>query len=365
MTGRLTLQALAQALEHSQDGIVITDADLTASGPRIVWLNAAYEALSGYSSDELLGQSPRILQGEQTDRRMLDGVRRALEHGEPFHGEAINYRRNGTPYWVEWDIAPVKGEDGEPALFISIQRDITTRKQAEQALERSNERLRELASLLAHDLQEPLGTVRGYLDFFNMLYRPTIDARGQDYLDVMAAQLDRMVEKIRNLAHQAASRAPVHSDVPLDEVLSGVVRDLQATISHHQAEIQWEALPTVRGSEVDLAEVFQNLLSNAIKYSDPDRLPRIEIRACPARPGFVAVEVKDNGRGIPAAEQDLIFAPYQRGTGAEAPGSGLGLAFVRAALERNGGGISVRSQSGVGSTFVLVLPESTDTPQAS
>ena len=119
------VRALAQAVHFSRSSVLLTDADLEAPGPRVLYANPAFEALTGYRPDELVGSSPRVLQGPATDRAVLDRLRRDLEAGRPFEGRAINYRKDGTPFVMSWRIAAVAGADGAPTGYVAIQDDVT------------------------------------------------------------------------------------------------------------------------------------------------------------------------------------------------------------------------------------------------
>ncbi|MGM0517839.1 MAG: sensor domain-containing diguanylate cyclase, partial [Pseudomonadota bacterium] len=119
------LRLLEAAVEHSFDAVVITTARLDRPGPEIVYANPAFCRMAGYSEDELIGRSPRILQGPRTSRALLDRLREALEDGQPFSARTVNYRKDGTPYDVEWSISPVRGPDGSVTHYVSVQRDVT------------------------------------------------------------------------------------------------------------------------------------------------------------------------------------------------------------------------------------------------
>ena len=133
---------LEAAVRHARDGVLITTADLGPPGPTVVFVNAAMEALTGYAAAELLGQSPRVLQGPGTDRAVLDALRAALARGDAFSGEATNYRKDGTPYEVRWDVAPIRDGAGPVTHWVSVQRDVTEERRVAEALRSSEERLR-------------------------------------------------------------------------------------------------------------------------------------------------------------------------------------------------------------------------------
>jgi len=129
------VKLLYTSLAHLNDIVVITEAEpFDLPGPKIVFVNKAFERQTGYPAAEALGRSPRILQGEGTDRRELDRIRHALEHWQPVRAQLVNYRKDGSSFWVEIDIAPVADENGWFTHWISVQRDISERKTLEHAL---------------------------------------------------------------------------------------------------------------------------------------------------------------------------------------------------------------------------------------
>lgn len=119
------LRLLEIAMEQSFNAVMITTASLDLTGPTIIYANEAMARMSGYSREELLGATPRLLQGPETDREMLHRLRVALEAGEYFEANAVNYRKDGTPYQVEWNISPVRNEAGALTHFVSVQQDMT------------------------------------------------------------------------------------------------------------------------------------------------------------------------------------------------------------------------------------------------
>jgi len=126
---------LTSALEEARDAVVITEAGpLDSPGPRIVWANKAFSRMSGYGRQEIVGESPRILQGPDTSRSVLNKVRSALENERAVYAETVNYQKDGTPYVVAWHIAPVYSEDDELTHWVSIQRDVTDQQRRQERL---------------------------------------------------------------------------------------------------------------------------------------------------------------------------------------------------------------------------------------
>lgn len=113
------------ALEQSYNSVVITDANIEGGGPYIVYANPSFEKMTGYSLTELIGKSPKILQGPLTERRVIEELRSCIRTGRYFEGSTINYNKDEHPYNVEWSISPIKDQSGVIRYFISVQKNIT------------------------------------------------------------------------------------------------------------------------------------------------------------------------------------------------------------------------------------------------
>lgn len=136
VTERKTIEGYLRLLESvvvsANDAVLITEAaPIDLPGPRIVYVNAAFTRMTGYAASDVLGHTPRLLHGPDTDRAALDQIRVALEQWQPVRVELINYRKDGSPFWVEMSIVPVTEVTGRNTHWIAIQRDISARKQAE------------------------------------------------------------------------------------------------------------------------------------------------------------------------------------------------------------------------------------------
>ncbi|MFB2935344.1 EAL domain-containing protein [Aerosakkonemataceae cyanobacterium BLCC-F154] len=128
------LRLLAAAVNSAEDAIMITSTDLESPGPTILFVNPAFTKMTGYTAQEAIGRNPRFLQGPNTDRTVLNKLRQSLETGEVFYGQAINYRKDGTEFYNEWHIEPIRDNQGRITHYLGVQRDITERKKAEEQL---------------------------------------------------------------------------------------------------------------------------------------------------------------------------------------------------------------------------------------
>ena len=174
------MKLLDVAVDQAKEAVLITSAELDPPGPEIVFVNPALCAMTGYSREEILHKTPRILQGPKSDRAMLQGLRDALSRGEPFSGETVNYRKDGGEYYVEWDITPIRTGSGEITHFLSIQRDVTARKLAEDQLQEMYRQVESSRNDLGSILNElRIGTVmtddNGHAIFLNSAARRLFD----------------------------------------------------------------------------------------------------------------------------------------------------------------------------------------------
>ncbi len=150
---------LETVIRSANDGIIITKSGLSNPGPEVIYVNEAFTQISGYSAEEMIGQSPRILQNEFTKRETLDEMKQALSEGKPFKGELLNVHKSGRQYWLDISIVPVKNAMGEVTHFAAIERDITEKKSKDLKekdvwvqLKRANMK----AEAAARDLEESL-----------------------------------------------------------------------------------------------------------------------------------------------------------------------------------------------------------------
>ena len=126
-------------LEAAVESILVTDTNLESPGPTIVYANPAFERMTGWSKEEIVGQSPRLLQGPSTDLSIFNDLKRRLLHGETWEGRAINYRKNGQEFIMEWSIAPIRDDGGVIYQYVAVQRDVTERVENERELEQARE----------------------------------------------------------------------------------------------------------------------------------------------------------------------------------------------------------------------------------
>jgi diguanylate cyclase (GGDEF)-like protein/PAS domain S-box-containing protein len=175
ITGQKHAEAQLQLLEsvtiHATDAVLVTKAaPLDEPGPEIIYVNESFSRMTGYAYEEVVGNTPRMLQGPLTDRPTLERIRHALTRWQPIQVELVNYHKDGTPFWVEISIVPVADDRGCYSHWVSVQRDITARKQAEH-LEHDRARVLEMIAQ-----QEPLPDILAEMCRLIERQKPTMRA---------------------------------------------------------------------------------------------------------------------------------------------------------------------------------------------
>ncbi len=221
----------------------------------------------------------------------------------------------------------------------------------------SNADLERFAFIASHDLQEPLRMVALFSQLLERSCRGIIDDQASTYIGTIIEATDRMRELLRSLlAYAEVGVRPEEATQPVDlnAVLEQVIKNLRTSIDETGAVIDAARLPDLTVNEGHFIQLFQNLVGNAIKYRS-DRPPRIRI-SVEQVDEHLRFAVADNGIGIEPQYHEKIFVAFKRLHGRQIPGTGVGLAICKRALDRYGGHIWVESQAGMGATFFFTVP---------
>ena len=345
-------------LENVSDAVIASDERFVTTA----W-NQAAEKMYGWTADEILGRpTAEVLWPEFVGVEPDEVFRRLLEEGS-FEGEVIHPRKDGTRIHTEARAIALRDEDGRLTGFVSIDRDITERKRAEEALkqqardlERSNRELEQFAYVASHDLREPLRMISSYTQLLASRYTGRLDDDADEFIAYAADGAIRMQGLIDDLLAYSRLGANGRSleSTDCNAVLDQAVANLAAAINENQATVTHDELPTIQADASQLAQVFQNLIANAIKFRRADP-PCVHVSSRLDGPEWV-LSVRDNGIGIEPDYADRIFRIFQRlHTREEYPGSGMGLAICKKIIERHGGSIWVKSQTGKGATFYFTI----------
>jgi PAS domain S-box-containing protein len=361
---------MATVLRDSNDAITVQNFD----GKIIAW-NRGAERMYGYTEAEALKIKIR-------DMVPADKRPETREFGGPIaRGEVIpaietqRITKDGRLLDVSLTATVLVDDDGKPIGIATTERDITKRKQAEAALQaahdildqrvrertaelqRSNAELEQFAYVASHDLQEPLRMVASYTQLLARRYEGKLDADADEFIGYAVDGANRMQRLINDLLAYSGVGSNGETFEPTDyaAILDAACANLRAPIDETGAVVTHDPLPTERGDQTQLVQLFQNLVGNSIKYRN-DAPPHIHVSAR-RQNGEWVFAVKDNGIGIDPQFSERIFTIFQRlHTQAEHPGTGVGLAISKKIVERHGGRIWVKSRPGRGSTFYFTIP---------
>jgi len=245
-----------------------------------------------------------------------------------------------------------------------VLRDITPRKEAELERERLIGDLNAYARTVAHDLKNPLGLIVGYADFIEGQYMSELPQGLRDRLSIIGKtgqKMARIVDELLLLASIRRDEGIVVRSVDMSEVVAGALARLFQVIEDEKADVVLpESWPQCVGHGPWVEEIWANYVSNAIKYGGSP--PRVELGADEPKDGKVRYWVRDNGKGLSAAEQERLFAEFARlDQHVTIKGHGLGLSIVARIAKKLDGEVGLESEAGKGSTFFFVLPVSTET----
>ena len=289
----------------------------------------------------------------------------AARGGQTARFEAVRSTSNGQPKWWEVVVAPIYDGRAKPVRILSLARDMTQRKSAEQErerltgdLKRSNEELLQFAHIVAHDLQSPLRGLSGFAELVHRNARERLSQGDRELLEGIvesAKRMGRLVESLLRYA-QVGKGDLERARVDMNDVLEAALGSLQVQLEERGAAVIPDSnLPAVMGDSVQLVQLLQNLIGNAVKYARPGVRPEVRVNSVEKDGGYV-FSVADNGEGIAVEYQAQIFQPLKRLHGSDIPGTGLGLAVCERIVKRHGGRIWVDSEVNAGSTFYFSLP---------
>lgn len=225
----------------------------------------------------------------------------------------------------------------------------------EAQLEQKRQSLEIFTRAMAHDLKEPLRTIKSFSRILHgSAALPADDRELLDYVLSAADHMEDLIVKVSGFTRLEASGGPVLTPVSLSDVLDQVENNLRQQTESRGAVIIRGALPEVMGDATLLTQLLQNLVSNAIRYCE-QKVPEVTISG-EAHGDFCRLTVRDNGPGIDPQHRELIFQPFKRLVGRGIEGTGLGLAICRRIAQLHGGSIWCEAESGPGATFILDVP---------
>jgi PAS domain S-box-containing protein len=364
------LRLLESVIVNANDAVIIATA--SKKNPEIMFVNQAFMEMSGYGEAEVQTKGFGIFVGEETDRVEVQRIANAFRDFESVKSELIFYRKNGTPYWVGISIVPLKDKNGKTTHFVSIQRDITERKEAEQALIEAREaaeqaRLAESQFLanMSHEIRTPMNAVIGMT---HLLMDENPSPKQLEYINALKFSADSLmgiISDILDLSKIEAGKLDFEQKhFNLYELLNSLQRAFNFKVKQKNLNVVFTLDEGVHndviGDPTRLNQILTNLLGNSGKFTIYGEIGvRMSILENNDIRYLLKFEVYDTGIGIEEGKLDLVFENFKQANSQihrKFGGTGLGLPIVKNLVELQGGKISVASEIGKGTTFTFVLP---------
>lgn len=337
------------AIVASSDDAIVSK---TLDGTIISW-NKAAERMFGYTAEEAIGQHITLIIPPELHREEVDIIRKLRRGMHIDHSETVRMRKDGTKIDVSLSISPIKDKMGNIIGAAKIARDISDRLELER-------RKDEFISTASHELKTPLTTLKGFTDLLLRKFKRQGMQEEVPILTRMDAQIKRLTRLVDELLDaskvQAGQLDYEEEPVDLAALLQETVEILQPHYPTHTLIIRETTHAMVMGDKDRLGQVLTNLISNAIKYSPQANQADLALTASDKT---AALRIRDEGVGIPKNHQQHIFDRFYRGRDAHSkafPGLGMGLYIAHEIVKRHGGEITVESEEGKGSTFIVSLP---------
>ncbi len=381
---------LSRAIEQSRASVVITDVE-----GHIEYVNPYFCTISGYTAEEVLHQNPRALRSGRHTEEYYRDLWETISQGATWRGELCNRHKDGSLFWEDATITPVRNRGGEIINYIAIKEDITQRKALEeeltqhrrhleqlvdartQELKQAQERLLQSAKLsslalmgtgMAHEINQPLSYINGVLyELEEDLAAGNLEEEAsRKILHEAQQQVQRITRIIRQLRSLGQERGLELEPCSLSELWEEAVTLSLTRISEQQVRVQNELpadLPPVAGDALRLIQMLHALILNALDSMDTSDV-RVLTASGGVKAGTSCVElvVEDTGVGIPEAVLSKVFDPFFT-TKAVGQGQGLGLAMAYGLVASHHGSIDCQSQEGTGTRIVIRLPVFTESAQ--
>jgi PAS domain S-box-containing protein len=332
---------------------------------RVIEVNPAWLEMLGYSREEVVGKWFGDFLAPQQADLFKERFSRFKNAGA---SSGVQFRmvcKDREEIDVEFDGKIGYDENGNFKQTHCIMRDITKRKQMEDLvkmtmtnLKRSNTELDQFASVVSHDLQEPLRVITGFSGMLKNRLGDELDSDAKEFIHFIIDGGERMQKLISDMLaySRLTTRGKEFLPVNCETLFKDVLNNLLMTIDETSAEVTHETLPTVEADETQMVQLLQNLIANAIKFRGKE-VPRVHVVIADKEDEWL-FSIKDNGIGIEARHQERVFDIFQRlHSRSEYPGTGIGLAVCKKIIERHGGRIYLESEPGKGTTVFFTLPK--------
>ncbi len=362
------LRKLSVAVEQSPASVVITDTRGT-----IEYVNPRFTETAGYTAEEAIGQNPRILKSGHTSPDEYGRLWQTICAGGVWRGEFRNKRKSGELYWVAASISPARNLEGVITHFLSVEEDITERKQAEQEFRQAKEvadassrAKSEFLANMSHEIRTPLNGILGFTDLLIRGADEGNEVERQDWYRTMHSSGQHLLALINDILDLSKIEA---GELEVERIRSSPHLVVAEVASMLRPRAQEKGLPlevcyqgalpaTIESDPTRFRQLLVNLVGNAIKFTKKGAVRiAVGLKDGDSTPKL-SVDVVDTGAGIPADALEGIFDPFVQADSSVTRtfgGTGLGLAISRRIALALGGDISVKSETGKGSTFTVEI----------
>ncbi|OGA53723.1 MAG: hypothetical protein A3F74_04870 [Betaproteobacteria bacterium RIFCSPLOWO2_12_FULL_62_58] len=360
------LRKLSRAVEQSPSMVLITDRH-----GAIEYVNPKFTQVTGYALEEIAEKNPRLLKSGETGPEEYQHLWQTITGGEEWRGVLHDKKKNGELFWVYSAISPIRDARGAITHFLAEMEDITERKRLEQQVAERNREITksqalaamgQAASMIAHDLRNPLSTIKMGLQMLSKKLPHSWTEAEQELLQLSQEQERYMEEVLSDLLSYSLPDALKPEWLNVDKLLDTAVMLSQKQIEEHGVRVKTHyqpGLPVLYGDANKLRQAFINLIVNGAQATaglnqTPSTLV-IDARLCLAvedRPS-IQVEICDNGSGITTEHLDKVFEPFFT---TRAQGTGLGLPIAKRIIDQHQGGISLQPGHPRGTRVTVVLP---------
>jgi len=331
----------------------------------IVYVNDAFTKMTGYHLHEIKGKSLNFLSGPLTQKDEQAKLKHAISKFQSGSMEVINYKKNGETFWASISTFPVANNKGEYTHWVSIQRDITVKKEAEKEREKllgelliNNKELRQFSYITTHNLRAPLTNL---VSICRLLNTETIqDSMTIKLIEAFKASTIHLNDTLNDLINILIIKEnpnifieEQNLKIVFDTVINSIANIVNST--NASLDVDFSQAETVSFNNAYLESIFLNLLTNSFKYAHPDRSPHIKIQTTKSKEGAIKLIYSDNGIGMNMAHvKDRIFGLYQR-FHSNTDSKGIGLYLIHSQITALGGTIEVTSEVNVGTTFIITF----------
>ena len=348
------MRRFEQGFEMLQDTLVLTDGDLN-----VIYINPVGLERSGYTHEEILGKNAVTFASlDDGGMEPLDIIQQLFDTGY-YKAEREAISKEGRRYPVELSVSMTTDAKGDPEMFAVHSRDISERREADRAILRARERAEFFTDLMAHDINNYIQGVIGFLD---LLERSELEDEQAKYVKQASEQANRVSSLIARVRTISKAQHPEElKPVDLHAVIDQATEDIRQKYSDRKLDIVVDGTEGPLAVKADdlLNDLVLNLLDNAVKYCTETKA-RVEVGVTPrAEEGVVALSVADRGPGIADEDKDYVFFRFVRRQ-EEAEGTGMGLSLVMALTDRYKGKVwiedRVTGSPEKGARFVVELP---------